>query len=143
MKASFFLTFLLLQLAAFSQQVQVQIAIENLDSEKGSVVLKVFQSAAAYDADKPDIIKHIPKKGHMQQGVFSVKVDLPAGQCGLAFVDDANSNRQMDYNMLGMPKEGFGFANFYVKGLSRPVFSDFAFPLNEGTKQLSVRLRYM
>ena len=37
--------------------------------------------------------------------------DVPAGRYALMAFADANANGVLDKNMLGVPKEGFGFSN--------------------------------
>ena len=50
----------------------------------------------------------------------------------------------MDYNFLGIPKEGFGFSNYYHTGLTKPKLNSFAFEVleNKNTK-VEVKMKYM
>ena len=48
--------------------------------------------------------------------------DLPPGDYGVAAIHDENSNAKLDRNFIGIPKEGFGFANNPHMGLSAPPF---------------------
>jgi uncharacterized protein (DUF2141 family) len=73
-----------------------------------------------------------------------VRFTLEPGIYGLSLLDDENSNGKMEYNFLGIPKEGFGFSDYYHKGLKRPKFESFKFSIDKGqTKKLTVRIRYM
>ena len=47
---------------------------------------------------------------------------LPAGDYAAAAIHDENSNARLDRNFLGVPKEGFGFANNPHVVLSAPTF---------------------
>ena len=49
--------------------------------------------------------------------------DLPAGDYGVAVIDDINGNKKLDRNFLGIPTEGFGFANNPKVTLSAPPYS--------------------
>ncbi len=48
--------------------------------------------------------------------------NLPPGDYALAAIHDENSNARLDRNFIGIPKEGFGFANNPHVGLSAPAF---------------------
>jgi uncharacterized protein (DUF2141 family) len=47
---------------------------------------------------------------------------LQPGDYAVAAIHDENSNARLDRNFLGVPKEGFGFANNPHVGLSAPPF---------------------
>ena len=50
----------------------------------------------------------------------------------------------MEYNFLGMPKEGFGFSDYYHTGLSKPSFDKFNFVLARGqSKYVKIKVRYI
>ena len=59
-------------------------------------------------------------------------------------MDDENFNGKMDYNFIGIPKEGFGFSNYYHSGLTKPKLKSFAFEVieNKNTK-VEVKMKYM
>ena len=66
---------------------------------------------------------------------------IPAGVYGLALLDDENKNTKMDYGWL-LPKEGFGFGDYYHTKWSAPHFNDFKFYLNTDRSVL-MKIRYM
>ena len=49
--------------------------------------------------------------------------DVPPGEYGVVTIHDENKNRKLDRNFIGIPKEGFGFANNPHVGLSAPAFA--------------------
>jgi uncharacterized protein (DUF2141 family) len=50
----------------------------------------------------------------------------------------------MEYNFLGIPKEGFGFSDYYHKGIKKPKFDSYKFSINKDqTKRITIRIRYM
>jgi len=88
-------------------------------------------------------LKRILSK-NMNNGKLKATVYLPEGTYGIAVLDDKNKDNEMNYTMLGMPKEGFGFANYYHSGFSYPKFSDFAFQHQKAkNKPATVKLRYL
>jgi uncharacterized protein (DUF2141 family) len=73
-----------------------------------------------------------------------VHFSLEPGTYGLALLDDENSSELMEYKFLGIPKEGFGFSDYYHKGLKKPKFDSFKFTIDKGQKKsITIRIRYM
>jgi uncharacterized protein (DUF2141 family) len=69
---------------------------------------------------------------------------MEAGIYGLSLLDDENNNGNMEYNFLGIPKEGFGFSDYYHTGLTKPKFDAFKFSIDEGqTRKITIRIRYI
>ena len=134
---------ILLTGATFAQNISFYVEIINLRNSNGDIIVKAFKDSKSYGDDTPAITKIISKKINIKAGIFTTKIILPAGTYGIAFIDDENSSKEMDYSFIGMPKEGFGFSNFYLSGLSKPKFSDFSFKLAENMSPLKVRIRYM
>ena len=70
-------------------------------------------------------------------------MNLDSGTYGISVLDDENVNNRMDYNFIGIPKEGFGFSNYFHTGLSKPHFDKFKFEIKKGKVALiDIRLRY-
>ena len=127
----------------FSQELPVKFTIENLRNADGSIVVSVYTDSKSFDDGLPSFHKVIPKKENTNNGILQAQFFLPPGVYGLVFTDDENNDGEMTNNFIGIPKEGFGFSNFYLKGFKKPTFSDFSFTLTENLEPIQVRLRYM
>lgn len=68
--------------------------------------------------------------------------DMPPGKYALAVIHDENMNGKLDVNMLGIPKEGYGFSNDPKSRLHAPSFSDASFSYNGENMEMTIRLRY-
>ena len=80
----------------------------------------------------------------MKNGTLKVKLDLEFGEYGLSLLDDENNNTKMDYNFIGLPKEGFGFSNYYHTGFTKPHFNTFKFKhLKNNLAKVVIKVRYM
>ena len=66
--------------------------------------------------------------------------DLPAGRYAIAVHHDVNGNGKVDYSLLRLPKEPFGFSNDVKPKLSRPAFEAAAFDLGDEGLTVSVKL---
>jgi len=128
---------------AFSQEVPFKFEIKNLRNSDGSIIVSVYKDAESFDEGTPWMHKTIPKKENMKDGTFKVQFSLPSGEYGLVFVDDENNDGEMSNNFIGIPKEGFGFSNFYLSGFKKPKFQDFSFKLAPDLEPMQIRLRYL
>ena len=127
----------------FGQDIPVKFEINNLRNSDGNIIVSVYNSPKSFDDGIPWKSKIIPKKGNMDGGIFKSQFSLPPGVYGLVFVDDENKDGEMTNRLIGIPKEGFGFSNFYLSGFKKPKFPDFSFLLSDNMETINVRLRYM
>jgi uncharacterized protein (DUF2141 family) len=90
----------------------LRIRVDGLRNGKGNIGTVVFRSPDGWPEDNRKAFRvgpaPIDPNGH---GGTAVWRDLPAGDYGVAAIHDENSNAKLDRNFLGIPKEGFGFAN--------------------------------
>lgn len=68
-----------------------------------------------------------------------LKVELPEGEYALAIFQDINGNGELDTNILGIPKEPYGFSKNYKPVFSAPKFRDCSIEVKQDTK-VSIRL---
>lgn len=123
-----------------TQAQTVQLTITNLKSTDGQILVAVFKDQQGFKDEKP-VSRHRFPKSSLTNGTLKVSLDLPPGTYGLALVDDANKNGKMDKNMLGIPKEGVAFSNFYLSGMSKPTFNDFKFEVKGAPLSLDCKMR--
>jgi uncharacterized protein (DUF2141 family) len=77
--------------------------------------------------------------------IDAAHIKLPAlepGEYMISVFHDNNKNGKMDYNLLGKPKEGYGFSGkFYCGNKNSKPESYYVF-LNSGNQQLSINVCY-
>jgi uncharacterized protein (DUF2141 family) len=133
----------LLAVSSLSLMAQtLNIKIENIRNSKGRIYLGFFRDNPSFQEEKPFLEKRFSKDS-VENGSLSVQVTIPQGLYGIVLLDDENNNDLMEYNWLGIPREGFGFSDFYLKGFRRPVFSDFDFIMTDSNKYIRIVIRYM
>lgn len=119
----------------------VKVVIEGVRSDKGKIVIAVFKDQEGFKNKNP--VKRVELNKSELEG-DEIVLSLDAGIYGISVLDDENNNNKMDYNFLGMPKEGFGFSNYYHTGLSKPHFDKFKFEIkNTSVELIEIRLRYI
>ena len=143
MKKLLFALIILFGKNVHSQEIPVKFEIDNLRNTDGSVIVSVYKDSKSFDEGIPEFRKTIDKKENMENGSFKSQVLLPSGVYGLVFLDDENNDGAMNNSFIGVPKEGFGFSNFYLSGFKKPKFSEFSFTLTENTETMQVKLRYL
>lgn len=149
MKTKIFIyTLLCLQSLSISDSVAqadespVKITISNIRNNNGSLRLGIFKTQEEFENEKPFKRISIPKTD-LNNNSLSTLIQLPDGTYGISILDDENNNAKMDYNMVRMPKEGFGFSNYYHTGFSKPKLKQFVFTVSKGSIQIHCKMRYI
>ena len=143
-KILFLKILLLLLLPAMTLNAQnVEVIITGIRTEKGQIVIGVFKDDESFKKEESFLEKRFVKNG-ISNGEMRVHFSLETGIYGLSLLDDENSNGKMEYKLLRIPKEGFGFSDYYHKGITKPKFDSFKFSINKDqTKKITIRIRYM
>lgn len=106
-----------------SQECTLRIHVDGLRNSIGVVGSILFKSPDGWPEDKNKSFRHGPTPiAPNQRQAVVVWDSLPPGDYGVAVIHDENRNAKLDRNLIGIPKEGFGFANNPHVGLSAPPF---------------------
>ena len=134
----FFLSSLLVML-----EIQASESIINLSDQKkaGTLMLAIYNNAEAFEGS-------VVKEKRSEVGVFKglelylepqdstqLSTEIPDGEYAIAFFIDANGNKKLDKNFLGIPKEQYGFSNNAMGTLSAPTFEQAKFKVAGNTVQ--------
>jgi uncharacterized protein (DUF2141 family) len=125
-----------------AQFMDVEITVKNIKTNKGKIMIGFFKDNLSFEQEKP--FKRVPcPKQSVSNGILKVKTQLEPGIYGASLLDDENDNGKMDYNVLGIPKEGFGFSNYYHTGFSKPKMQTFQFEVKAGNPpKIEMPIRY-
>jgi uncharacterized protein (DUF2141 family) len=122
----------------------VNVTFTELESSSGQIVMGIYRDSDSWSKEEPGITKSFPKGSSVSGSTLKVSFTLTPGTYGLSIVDDENADSKMNYNWLGLPKEGFGFSNLYHTGWSKPKFNDFSFYISKGqTIAVTIKVRYL
>jgi len=120
-----------------------EVSIHGIRSNKGQIIIGIYKTQATFDEEKAYLVKKFDKK-ELQKDLLVVKFNLEPGVYGFTLLDDENNNAKMEYNFVGMPKEGFGFSNYYHTGFTRPKFESFKLEVHKDLINKSkIKIRYM
>lgn len=127
--------------AILAQAQNTQVTISNIKSSKGQILLSVFNDDESYNSNKPSK-KFVFAKKNIINGSMLINMTIEEGVFGFALLDDENTNNSMDKNLIGIPKEGFGFSNFYLEKMKKPSFNDFKFQ-SKSKNQIAIKIKYL
>ena len=141
-KLVIFLFLAFVSTAIFCQNVAI--TVTNLKTSNGQVSLGIYKDQATFDKETPYLLKGFSKSGQVSGGTMKISLSLPPGDYGVTMLDDENNDSKMEYNWLSLPREGFGFSNYYTGGFSKPKFSDFRITVVAGkTTTATIKVRYL
>lgn len=113
-------------LTNINSQSSLEIEIINLKSNKGDVAIEFLDQNKK--ALKQIEVKIVDKKSTL------VINDIKDGKYAIQFFHDENSNNELDKNLIGIPKEGFGFSNDGLGKFGPKDFEEWLFTISGDTK---------
>jgi uncharacterized protein (DUF2141 family) len=118
----------------------LRIHVTGFRNNQGKAGGTVFATADGWPENNSKAVVHggFPISGNQAMESFQV----PAGRYGVAVIHDENRNHKLDRNFLGIPKEGFGFANNPKVGLSTPSFQAASVDVGCPVTQIDIQLIY-
>lgn len=116
---------------------KLSVEITNVRAAGGTLRVALYKPGAKFGKTNPDFHKNIPVK---QIGNLTFDFDVAPGEYAIAVYHDKNDNDKLDKNMVGYPREPFGFSNNYRPVVSAPDFQDCAFEHSEKGKVVSIKL---
>jgi len=120
----------------------LDVRISNIRNVKGQICVALFADDAGFEAERTVWEAKYSKK-NIVNGELRIQISVPPGVYGLSVLDDENGSGRMEYNFLGVPREGFGFSDYIQSGLKRPLIRDFDFNINKNElKRITVRMKY-
>jgi uncharacterized protein (DUF2141 family) len=120
-----------------AQAADVTVQINDISEPGGMIHWVLFDSAQAFDDGG---IPVMAARSRVASDSLSVTVyDLPTGRYAVRLFHDSNGNGEMDRNIIGIPKEGYGFSGD-AGGRGPASFEDAAVAV-EGDTTITVRVR--
>lgn len=111
---------------SFQGSIVLTIEITELKNSDGEILLELS------DAEK-NTIKEISQEILNDKCIITIE-NLSPGEYTFKYFHDANSNKKMDTNFIGMPKEGFGFSNNAMGMFGPPSHRKMLFKIETDTK---------
>jgi uncharacterized protein (DUF2141 family) len=118
----------------------LRIHVTGFRNNKGDAGGTVFASADGWPEQNSKSVVHGPFPIADLQA--TEEFHFPAGKYAVGVIHDENMNHKLDRNFIGIPREGFGFANNPKVGLSAPSFDSAAIQVSCPVTEIEIRLIY-
>jgi uncharacterized protein (DUF2141 family) len=120
----------------------IHVTILNIRNSTGTIDCALFETPAGFPIEV--------LRSAMNVMVIKVRntqarcdfADIPPGTYALAVIHDENMNGKLDTNLLGIPREGYGFSNNARVLLGPPSFSDASFAYDGRNLEMTISMRY-
>jgi uncharacterized protein (DUF2141 family) len=117
--------------------------VDGFRDTKGNLGSVIFISPDGWPEDLNKAFRHGPSPiDPSTRTAVAEWTDLPPGDYGVAVIHDENSNHKLDRNLIGIPKEGFGFANNPHVGLSAASFHESTVHVGCPKTEINIHMLY-
>jgi uncharacterized protein (DUF2141 family) len=113
------------------QSQTLTITFKGYTEVKGNLLFRVV------DEDNKEVKAELAVVNKLNQ---TVQLSLPKGRYAISAFHDANGNKKLDKNMVGMPVEKYGFSNDARGTFGPPSLESQLFELNSD-KNISITLK--
>ena len=124
-----------------AQSTALTIEITNIRFEKGWIRLGLYNHPDQFPVNPSRTYDF--KKTSLKEGMMEIILDdiLP-GTYVISLLDDVNGNDQMDYKLIKIPSEGYGFSNNIKPRLKHPSYDHCSFQIPEGQIRIKIEMQY-
>ena len=121
----------------------LRIHVDGFRNTKGNLGTVIFTSPAGWPENLDKSFRHGPAPiDSSSLTAMAVWPNLTPGDYAIAAIHDENSNHKLDRNFIGIPKEGFGFANNPRVLLTAPPFSAAIVHVGCPATDVTIHLQY-
>ncbi len=128
-RTRFFVSILLLSLLSSFKPIinqNLKVTVTRLHSNQGVVLISLFKDGNGYPDDASKAVGK--EKGYIvEKSATIIFKNVPPGSYAIAILHDENNNQKMDKNILGIPKEGYGFSNNVSGAFGPPSYKKASF----------------
>lgn len=115
------------------------VQVDNIKEIKGEILLGVYKKRRNFRKIEK-VYKYAIEEVSENKSVLTIE-DLPYGKYAVVIFQDFNGNREFDYNLLGLPKEPFGFGNNFEVKSRAPKFREVLIKHSAEETQLKILLQ--
>lgn len=119
----------------------IHITVKSCKSDKGKILIALYNSSDTYMQEKKALRKKVVDISNQKAQVYFE--GLPYGNYAFVLYHDENSNLKFDKNIVGVPKEGYGFSNNARGRFGPPSFEKSQFRLASWKYKTEVSLQYL
>ena len=120
---------MILLLSQHAVAADLTVKVTDVEKGKGHLMIALYKSEDDYKSDKASFAQKVEALNSQEIVIFE---NVPDGEYAIKMYQDENDNNEMDFNMVGIPKEGYGFSN-NVGMFGAPEYTEAKFSVKEST----------
>lgn len=137
-----FLVSLLIAFAALAHAADgtatLTVDITGFEPSRGTALVQLSSTEEQFvGKSKPLQRKAVPVAGGKAKVTFE---GLPFGEYAISVAHDEDDNGKLNTNMIGIPREAFGFSRNPVVRTGRPKFEAVKFPIDRSDTTIQVKV---
>lgn len=141
MKINIVLAVLILFCAGMAKaQSNLNVTISNVKNADGNMAVALYNTEGTFMEDDQEYKGKIVEIKQADQMTVTIE-DLPEGTYAVSVFHDENGNSELDKNMLGIPKEPYGFSNDASGTMGPPSFEDASFKVAGEDTNINITLK--
>lgn len=109
--------------------------ISDVHQGKGYLMVGLYSGIEDFTEGNASFGSRIKASNEQEQVTFK---NIPIGEYAIKIYQDENSNQQLDFNFIGIPKESYGYSNNVGK-FGKPEYQDAKFIVEDKT-EIQVKL---
>ena len=118
----------------------LRVRVTDARSRQGQMIFGVFDQPKGFPSEAKRSVNWQTKRADSGELVFECR--LPPGTYAASVLHDENGNGQMDMNLIGIPKEGYGVTNNPKPKRRAARFDEGLFDLPPQGAELTISLQY-
>lgn len=130
-------TIALLGASSLANAADLTINFNDIQMQKGELYVVMYNSEVQFKSAKDAFYENLIKVTHTTHSITVNNV--PNGDYAVMVFQDLNNNQKLDTNMLGIPKEPYGFSNNPTL-YGPPNYQALKFAMTEQAQTIDIRV---
>lgn len=120
---------MIIALSQHAHAADLTVNITEVEQGKGHLLVALYADKQSYISGEASFSSAVEAINKQEKVTFK---NLPEGEYAVKMYQDENDNRALDFNMIGIPKEGYGFSN-NVGQFGAPEYVEAKFTIKDNT----------
>ncbi len=121
---------------------ELVVEVHSIRSNTGTVRAFAFPSAKGFPSEGTQAVDRTTAGIVNGTALLRFRGLVPGRSYAISLFHDANDDRQMNKNWLGIPREGYGASNDAKATMGPPSFEDARFLFQGSGQRLRIQMRY-
>lgn len=117
----------------------IYLEVEGIERVEGNIGILVFSNKDGFPKSAEKAVLKLEVKVTSNRMKIELN-NLPYGDYAFSIIHDINSNKEMDVNFIGIPKEPYGFSNNPSTFIGIPNFKEALVSFTEIQRSTTIKL---